>query len=340
MAKQAISEEHPKGITGIDSADDVYKWKTTDSNPKRIISHIDKIDNFQGLSVPILRFRSSLHGPTNNFDRTAKLFSDLISTTELRTKHDIACASVVTIISAENMKEVEELQLHKYGEVELFGVGYTKTKQSIVSPREQLTLCGLQHFPSGAAIIWGVELEEDQNHLFPEGEGKCPRTTSHLFSTTLIPTGEGTFDVEYILQIEIGSFPGWLTGPAVADAVKRMFAFADKGFKEGGELTNRLKALEESSKDIVTTGEKAEDTGKLDTEEEESVEGKEEHIPTIMEKDTVDVEKDNIQNPEEEEEEEGDIPTMIKEEILGKRARVKKFFKKLFRRGTPFDKYT
>jgi len=140
LAKQAITEEHPKGIAGIDSADDVYKWKTTDSNPKRIISHIDKIDNFQGLSVPILRFRSSLHGPTNNFDRTAKLFSDLISTTELRTKHDIACASVDTIISAENMKEVEELQLHKYGEVELFGIGYTKTKQSIVSPREQLTL--------------------------------------------------------------------------------------------------------------------------------------------------------------------------------------------------------
>ena len=198
----------------------------------------------------------------------------------------------------------------------------------------------MQHFPSGAAIIWGVELAPPQNCLFPEGEGKCPRTTSHLFSATLIPTGEGTFDVEYVLQIEIGSFPGWLTGPAVADAVKRMFAFADKGFKEGGELTNRLKALEVSSKDIVTTGEKVEDTGSLDTEEEESVEGKEEHIPTIMKKDIVHEEKDNIQDPKEESEQEDDIPTMIKEEILGKRARVKKFLKKLFRRGTPFDKYT
>lgn len=94
-------------------------------------------------------------------------------------------------------------------------------------------------------MLWGIELEEDQNHLFPlEQPKRQPRSTSHLFATTIIPTGDDTFDVEYILQIEIGGFPGWLTGPIVVETVKKMFRFANGYFKGGldgtGDLAKRL----------------------------------------------------------------------------------------------------
>jgi hypothetical protein len=140
---------------------------------------------------------------------------------------------------------VDDLNGHKYGKTSLLGVGYVKTKQSVVSPREQLTLCGLQTFPSGASILWGIELEEDQNHLFPKDQTRRKqRSTSHLFSTTIVPTGENTFDVEYVLQIEIGGFPGWLTGPIAIETVKGMFRFADGYFRGGleddGDLARRL----------------------------------------------------------------------------------------------------
>lgn len=94
-------------------------------------------------------------------------------------------------------------------------------------------------------MLWGIELEEDQNHLFPvEQPKRQPRSTSHLFATTIIPTGDDTFDVEYLLQIEIGGFPGWLTGPIVVETVKKMFRFANVYFKGGldgtGDLAKRL----------------------------------------------------------------------------------------------------
>ena len=105
-------------------------------------------------------------------------------------------------------------------------------------------------FSSGASVLWGIELEEDQNHLFPvEQPRRQPRSTSHLFATTIIPTGVDTFDVEYILQIEIGGFPGWLTGPIVVETVKKMFRFANGYFKGGldgtGDLAKRLASVED-----------------------------------------------------------------------------------------------
>jgi hypothetical protein len=91
-------------------------------------------------------------------------------------------------------------------------------------------------------------LEESQNNLFPANQPKRqPRSTSHLFATTIIPTGDETFDVEYVLQLEIGGFPGWLTGPVVIETVKKMFRFADDYFKSGltqdGELAKKLALL-------------------------------------------------------------------------------------------------
>mmetsp|Transcript_16124 Transcript_16124/g.30392 ORF Transcript_16124/g.30392 Transcript_16124/m.30392 type:complete len:355 (+) Transcript_16124:144-1208(+) len=241
MAKQALTEDNPGGIKAINAADDVYRWKVTDSNPKRLVSHIDKIDNFQNKGVPIVRFRSSLRGPTK---RRAECFSELISVQHLRQKWDVTCAIVDTIYDAASLDEVKKLQKEKYGEPTLFGIGYVKTKQSVVSPREQLTLCGCQNFPNGASVVWGMEMEEDQNYLFPKNQLKrMPRSTSHIWAVTFIPTGEETFDVEYVLQLEIGGFPGWLTGPVLVETIKKTFRFADDYFKsglDGGDLAKRL----------------------------------------------------------------------------------------------------
>lgn len=263
LAKQALTEDNPGGINAIDNAADVYKWKVTDSNSKRLVSHIDKIDNFQSKGAPLLRFRSTLHGPSK---KRAECFSELISVSDLRQKWDATNAIVETTYSAASLNELKKHHGNKYGELGLFGVGYVKTKQSVVSPREQLTLCGLQNFPSGASIIWGVELEEDQNHLFPEDQPKrSPRTTSHLFSTTLIPTGEDTFDVEYVIQLEIGGLPGWLAGPVIIETVKNsFFRFADEYFKsglDGGDLAKRLALM---SDDEEVAGPEEFVTGVLD----------------------------------------------------------------------------
>jgi hypothetical protein len=240
LARQALTEDCPLGIKAINITSDVYKWKVTDDSSSRLVSHIDKIDNFQHKGVPLLRFRSTLHGPIK---KRALCFAELISVANLRHKWDATSDLVETVYSAD-VKEVDKFHGHKYGETLLFGIGYVKSKQSVVSPREQLTLCGLQIFPSGASVLWGIELEEDQNHLFPKEQIKRqPRSTSHLFSTTIIPTGDDTFDVEYVLQIEIGGFPGWLTGPIVIETVKSMFRFADGYFKGGlvgGDLAKRL----------------------------------------------------------------------------------------------------
>lgn len=252
LARQALTEDKPGGIKDISSADDVYKWKVISESPKRLVSHIAKIDNFQDLGVPLQRFRSTLRGPSK---KRALCFSELVSVTDLRQKWDATCAAVITTYSAADLDEVKKCQGCKYGDPELFGIGYVRTKQSVVSPREQLTLCGLQNFASGASIIWGIELEESQNHLFPKDQPKRqPRSTSHLWATTLIPTGENTFDVEYILQVEVGGFPGWLTGPVVMDTVKKLFRYADGYFRsglDGGDLAKRLALFPDDAEEVA-----------------------------------------------------------------------------------------
>ena len=264
LAKQAIYEESPGGIKAINKSSDTYKWKVTDSyNPKRLVSEIEKIDNFQQNGVPLLRLRSSLQGPSK---RRGEYFAELITTEELRHQWD-ATNDIVDEIYSADMNEVKKVQDVKYGEPTMFGIGYVKTKQSVVSPREQMTLCGLQSFDSGAQIIWGIELEESQNHLFPEDQTKrMPRSTSHLFACTIIPTGDDAFDVEYVLQLEIGGFPGWLTGPVVCETVKKMFRFAEDYF-QSDELKQKLASLPDAG---VNTKEQEEVGGIESTETAEA----------------------------------------------------------------------
>lgn len=151
LAKQALNEKNPGGINAISKEDDACKWKVTDSfNPNRLVKEIDKIDNYQNNGVPIVRLRSSLSGPEK---RRGECFAELITTEELRHQWD-ATNDIVDEIYAGDLEEVKKYQDPKYGTPSMFGIGYVKTKQSVVSPREQMTLCGLQNFPSGAKIIW------------------------------------------------------------------------------------------------------------------------------------------------------------------------------------------
>ncbi|KAL3768121.1 hypothetical protein ACHAWO_008289 [Cyclotella atomus] len=241
LARQALDDECPGGLKALDKDADVYKWKVTDSyNPNRLWKQIDKIDKFDNKIPPIVRLRSTLHGPNK---RRGETFSDVFSRQELRNQWDMA-NDVVEEIYTGNLDELKQYQHEKYGTCSMIGVGYVKTKQSVVSPREQMTLCGVQNFPNGASIIWAVELEESQNFLFPECQPKrVQRSTTHLFSTTIVPVEDDTtFDVEYVLQLEIGGFPGWLTGPVIVETIKKMFKWTD-GYFRSDTLAQKLASL-------------------------------------------------------------------------------------------------
>jgi len=220
------------------------QWKTIESNKRRIVHQIQKIDNFQGKPAPIIRFRSSLKGPC-----VGECFGNFIMDLEERKKWDPQIAQVYEIhpifdLDAANIA----MGFGKYGECSRLGVGYCQTKANFgITPREQLTLCGVQNFAAdGSCIIWGVEMEEWHDHLLPPGQRQT-RAKSHIFSTTLTPTSDNTFDVEYVLQLEIGGkIPTFLTTPIVTDTVKSLFQRASDFFAagEGGELDQFLKKKE------------------------------------------------------------------------------------------------
>ena len=135
----------------------------------------------------------------------------------------------------------------KFGDCKKLGVGYTKTKAHPIgiSPREQLTLCGIQEMHDGSALIWGTELEDWHDHLMPAGE-RHARARSHLFSIALVPTGEDSFDAEYSLQLDFGgNLPHWMTAPLVLDSVKSMFGVAQPFFETDGSEEVQKRIMEE-----------------------------------------------------------------------------------------------
>jgi hypothetical protein len=134
---------------------------------------------------------------------------------------------------------------------------------------------GLQEFGGcGAYLLWGQEVLDDEGGgqsggsssssssssssnnsgsttttaaaptlPWPSDSARCTRAKSHLFSVTLLPTSETTFDVEYVLQLEIGgSIPKWLTTPVLIDTVKNLFRVAAADFASmtggGGSSSN------------------------------------------------------------------------------------------------------
>lgn len=148
------------------------------------------------------------------------------------------------------------------GECVRLGVGYGLTKKSMgITEREQLFWFGMQEFGGcGAYILWGQEVDDDaigdsntnSNQqqsalaLWPEGSPRYTRAKSHLFSATLLPTSDTTFDVEYVLQMEIGGqIPKFLTTPVLIDTVKNLFKVASDEIGSGIEALWKQKRQDE-----------------------------------------------------------------------------------------------
>lgn len=217
---------------GFTDADQMYssslKWKKIEANSRRTVHQIEKIDNFQGLRCPIVRFRSSLQGPC-----VGVKFAEFIMNLDERAKWDPQIQQVDEIYPIYDVDAANIAMDFKYGDCKRLGIGYCQTKSNpIVDGREQLTLCGIQDFTNKSCVIWGTELEEWHNHLFPQDVARHTRAKSHLFATTLQPTGPNSFDVEYVLQLEVGgNLPNFLTTPILVETVKGMFNYAEKIFK-------------------------------------------------------------------------------------------------------------
>lgn len=216
-------------------------WKKIENNKRKMVHQIDKIDNFQNLGPPILRWRASMEGPCHGM-----MFADFIMNAQKRQKWDPQVDNVCELYPINDLDTANiAMGFGKFGDCQKLGVGYTKTKAHPIgiSPREQLTLCGIQNFGDGSSLIWGTELADWHNHLLPKGE-RLTRAKSHLFSVALVPTGDNSFDAEYSLQLDFGgNLPHWMTAPIVIESVKSMFGVAQPFFNagEGGELDQFLK---------------------------------------------------------------------------------------------------
>lgn len=188
----------------------------------------------------MIRFRSSLLGPC-----AGEYFGRYIMDLEERKKWDDQIANVQDIHTVEDIDSANiAMGFGAYGDCSRMGVGYALTKPSFgITPREQMFLYGLQDFADGACLIWGTELDEKYDYMLPQGE-RHTRSKSHLFSATLVPTGENSFDIEYVLQLEVGGVPGWLTTSPIVSTVKNLFETTAREFgkAEGGIVREFIKA--------------------------------------------------------------------------------------------------
>mmetsp|Transcript_14650 Transcript_14650/g.29612 ORF Transcript_14650/g.29612 Transcript_14650/m.29612 type:complete len:463 (-) Transcript_14650:1683-3071(-) len=234
LARQLL-DDLPRGFVNVskEQSDWGMKWRTIESNKKRAVHHIDKVDNYLGLGPPLLRFRATLEGPC-----LGEPFANFIMSLEEREQWDDQIAEVNELYPVDASSVTDILAEDKFGESSQLGVGYCQTKSAFgIAPREQLTCCGVQQFDDGSAIIWGTEMEEElHDHLLPElpGTKRPTRAKSHIFSTTLTPSGENKFDVEYCLQMCTGGLPAFVTTPVMVNTVKNLFNYAKK-FYAGGE---------------------------------------------------------------------------------------------------------
>ena len=226
------------------------KWKNVDSNKRKIVHQIDKIDNFDGKAAPILRFRSSMEGRC-----VGEYFADFIVNFEQRQLWDPQIAQVYEIYPIHDLDTANiAMGFGKFGDCSRRGVGYCQTKSAgMITSREQLTLCGIQDFPDGSCIIWGTEMQDRHNFMFPDGD-RHTRARSHLFSTTLTPTGDNSFDAEYVLQLDIGGkIPTWMTAPVVIETVKSMFKVVNDYMKgKDGHLDAFIKRKEDERMDLIS----------------------------------------------------------------------------------------
>jgi hypothetical protein len=201
------------------------------------VNQVEKIDNFQGLGAPILRLRASMQGPCDG-----EAFANFMTKYEDRKKWDTQIDNVYEAYAVNDLDSANTAMGFKYGDCSRLGVGHCLTKSNLgIDAREQLTLCGINDFSDGSCLIWGTEMEEWHNHLFPPGR-RATRAKTHIFTTTLVPTGPESFDVEYVLQLDIGGrIPNWMTTPIVIDNCKKLFSCAqDFYLNKDGELEKFL----------------------------------------------------------------------------------------------------
>eukprot|EP00522_Entomoneis_paludosa_P006550 CAMPEP_0172455992 /NCGR_PEP_ID=MMETSP1065-20121228/13567_1 /TAXON_ID=265537 /ORGANISM="Amphiprora paludosa, Strain CCMP125" /LENGTH=322 /DNA_ID=CAMNT_0013208585 /DNA_START=26 /DNA_END=994 /DNA_ORIENTATION=+ len=245
MVMQPEDTSRERGFAGIESLPpSSLKWKTVEKKKSGPVSQIERCDNFNGIKTPLLRFRSQMSGPC-----VGEYFGKYILDLESRKKWDATIADVYEIHEISDLDPVNIAMGFGrcYGDVTRMGIGYGQTKPSMgVTAREQMFLYGMQDFADGSCVLWGTELDDKYNHLLPEGK-RHTRARSHLFSATLTPTGSDTFDIEYLVQLEIGGgVPSFLTTPVVIDTVKNLFKTAKSEYAKREEELNTLIAEQES----------------------------------------------------------------------------------------------
>ena len=245
LAKLVMEGKSTAGFKAIDAIKHPdLKWKKVEENRQKTVHQIDKLDQFQNVKTPLLRFCSSVAGPC-----ISERFSNFIMNLEERKKWDDQVAHVEEMYPVDDLDAVNSLlnNREKYGTCTRVGVGYTQTKAGIISPREQLICGGMQEFANGATILWGTEMEEYHNHLLPEGQ-RHTRAKLHLFAATLCPTSANGFDIEYLLQMDVGGgLPHFMTTPAMVEIVKKLFDHARNYFVgcDGSELAIYLKSRQQ-----------------------------------------------------------------------------------------------
>jgi len=212
-------------------------WKTVESNKKGTVREIQRVDNYNGVSAaPLLRFRASMKGPC-----LGELFGRYIMDLSERKKWD---AQIDDVKEIHAMTTDHSIMSEQYGVCSRLGIGYGQTKAALgITPRQQVFVYGLNEFgDDGSCMIWGTEMDTKHDDLLLPPGPRHTRAKSHLFAATLTPTGAQTFDIEYVLQLEIGGgIPQFLTTPVMIKTVKALFDVAAVEFADvGGKVRTFL----------------------------------------------------------------------------------------------------
>jgi len=188
----------------------------------------------------MLRFRASMTGPC-----LGEFFGRYIMDLTERKKWDAQIHDVKDIHQIDNLDAANAaMGMGQYGECSRLGIGYGQTKAALgITPREQMFTYGLQNFKDGSSLIWGTEMDPKHDALLPPGP-RHTRAKSHLFAATLTPTGAQSFDIEYVLQLEIGGgIPQFLTTPVMIKTVKTLFDVAAVDFAAFADVGGKIRAF-------------------------------------------------------------------------------------------------
>mmetsp|Transcript_17194 Transcript_17194/g.35401 ORF Transcript_17194/g.35401 Transcript_17194/m.35401 type:complete len:355 (+) Transcript_17194:205-1269(+) len=250
---------------------DDLKWTMIEDNrsrKRRLVDTIEKIDNFNGISTPLIRFRKTIESSAPYKPHFLTHFASFLMDLEQRSKWDDTVKNVEEIYPLDLVSGNALFSSPEHGILTRLGIGHCTTKPAaggLVSPREQLTLCGMNSYDENGGIIWGFECPDFMDDLLPPDLKRNTRARSHYFSTAVRPSSSCTgFDVEYIIQLEIGGrIPAWSTTPVVIQTIKQLFKHAavyygpDGGVWEGNGVEERMEELRvkvlEDKEDLLVT---------------------------------------------------------------------------------------